>query len=70
MKYIIRSIKDGKRIPVPEIEEKKKAAKEKLLNAGLNYLEYEAQLGTLNAQAQRIEEQVIVIEAVMEENYV
>lgn len=62
MRYIIRSVQDGKSIDYDKIEAKKKAAKTTLIHAGLHYIEYEATLGTLDALGERIEERVIVIE--------
>lgn len=70
MKYILRSVEEGKRISLDMMEEKKKAVKEKILTAGFDYIEYSAILGSYNEIAERIEEQVIIIEATTETNYV
>jgi len=64
MKYIIRSTKDGQRIPAAEVSENKKAARAKLLAANLQYLEYPALLGYENAMGLEIQEEVTIIEAV------
>lgn len=70
MKYIIRTIDNGRRIPLAAVIEKKQAAYTKLLDAGLQYLEYEALLGSNNALGQRIEEKVFIIEPISEVQYV
>lgn len=70
MKYVIRSSDHGTRIPLSLIEEKKKAARAKLLSAGMHYLEYPALLGTMNAMGEEIAEEVTIIEAIAEVNYV
>jgi hypothetical protein len=70
MKYVIRSTKDGARISAREVDEKKKAARAKLLAAGLQYLEYPALLGCENAMGQEVQEEVTIIEAIGRENYV
>ena len=64
MKYVIRSTKDGRRIPAAEVEEKKAAARAKLLAAGLHYLEYDARLGYENALGVEVQEEVTIIEAI------
>lgn len=70
MKYIIRTIKDGKRIPLEEVNEKRNAAKKHILNTGVQYVEVEAMLGSYNAMSERIEEKVFIVEDVQAENYV
>ncbi|MGO8696016.1 MAG: hypothetical protein ACLQMF_20320 [Rectinemataceae bacterium] len=71
MKYVIRSTDDrGERIPLAVLEEKKKAARDKLLAAGMHYLEYKALLGFENAMGQPVHEEVVIIEAIGRENYV
>ncbi len=70
MKYIIRTVENGLRVPLERIEEKKKAAREKFLGAGFQYLEISGILGSLNALGERIEEMVFVIEGIERENYV
>jgi hypothetical protein len=65
MKYVIRSTdQDGARVGVDKIEEKKKAAREKIYAAGLQCLEYKALLGYENAQGQPTHEEVTIIEAI------
>jgi hypothetical protein len=70
MKYVIRSTKDGERISAALVEEKKKAARAKLLAAGMQYLESPALLGYENAMGQEVQEEVTIIEAIGETNYV
>jgi hypothetical protein len=70
MKFFIRTIENGKRLPVEKVDEKRKAAKDKILAAGLQYVEVEAVLGSLDALAQRIEERVYIIEGVAGVQYV
>jgi len=70
MKYVIRSIEKGERIGVEKINEKRAAAREKILAAGFQYLEYEATLGSLDALGHRIEETVHIIEAIVGGVYV
>lgn len=70
MKYVIRTSDHGTRISAAAVEEKKKAARSKLLAAGLHYLEYPALLGSENAKGEAIAEDVTVIEAIAEVNYV
>lgn len=70
MRYIIRTIESGQRISLECVQEKKKAAYQKLLDAGLQYLEFEAMLGSYDAIGQRIEERVFIIEPVSEVSYV
>jgi hypothetical protein len=62
MRFIIRSTKNGERLPLKEVEVKRKAAKERILELGLRYLEYEATLGSLDPMGRRIEETVRIIE--------
>lgn len=62
MKYIIRSTDHGKRISKEGIDEKINMAKGQILDFGLQYVEYQAVLGSLDPMGNRIEEQVIVIE--------
>jgi hypothetical protein len=71
MKYIIRPTDaEGVRISAVAVEAKKKAARAKLLAAGLNYLEYSAQLGYENGRGDEVQEEVTIIEAIGRENYV
>lgn len=70
MKYIIRTVENGQRITLERVQEKKKAAYEKLLASGLQYLEHEALLGSLDAMGRRIEERVYIIEPASEVSYV
>lgn len=70
MKYVIRSTKDGQRISVKDVEEKKAAARAQLLSAGLHFLEYPALLGYENGLGQAVREEVTIIEAIGRENYV
>jgi hypothetical protein len=70
MKYVIRSTEDGQRIPATKVEEKKKSARAKFLAAGLQYLEYDALLGSENALGQEVQEKVTIIEGIGRENYV
>jgi hypothetical protein len=69
MKTIIRSTDHGRRLPVTEIEEKKKKIRVQYLAAGLHYLEYKALLGTA-PMGDAIAEEVTIIEAIAEDNYV
>jgi hypothetical protein len=62
MKYIIRTIEEGQRVPLDRIQEKRKAVYDRIMAAGMHYLESECILGSLNAMGQRIEEHVYVIE--------
>ena len=64
MKFIILSTKDGQRIPAAAVEEKKKAARAKLLAAKLEYLEYAALLGHENALGLEVQDEVTIIEAI------
>ena len=71
MKYVIRSTDNGgQRIPLTVVEEKKKAARDKLLAGGMHYLEHKALLGYENAMGQPVHEEVVIIEAIGRENYV
>jgi hypothetical protein len=70
MKYVARSTEEGVRIGAEKVAEKKKAARAKLLAAGLQYLEYPAHLGYENALGQEVQEEVTIIEAIGRENYV
>lgn len=69
MKYVIRSTKDGGRIPAAQVEEKKQAARQTLIAAGMHYLEYSALLGFSSLGA-IVAEEVTIIEAIAEVNYV
>ncbi len=64
MKFVIRSTKDGLRIPASEVNEKRKAARAKIIAAGLQYLEYQALLGSEDALGKEIQEEVTIIEAI------
>jgi hypothetical protein len=71
MKYVIRSTDEtGVRISAAAVAEKKKAAREKILAAGFQYLEAPALLGYENALGQEVQEQVVIIEAIGRDNYV
>lgn len=70
MRYIIRTVEHGQRIPLEAIQEKKMAAYSKFLDAGLQYIEYEATLGSLSPLGHRVEEKVFIIEPISEANYV
>lgn len=70
MKAIIRTIENGKRVPLEQVEKKRRAIKEKILETGMQYIETESMLGSTNAMGERIEEQVFVIEDVTGVNYV
>lgn len=70
MKAIIRTIENGKRIPLDQVDNKRRSIKAKILETGMQYLETESMLGSVNAMGDRIEEQVYVIEDVSGVNYV
>lgn len=70
MKYIIRTIENGQRISLEHVQEKRKAVYEKILDAGMQYLESECTLGSLDAMGRRIEEHVYVIEPMTGVSYV
>lgn len=72
MKAIIRTIdkETGKRISLDIVNEKRLSIKNKILETGLQYIETESTLGSLNAMGERIEEKVYVIEDESRENYV
>ena len=70
MKAIIRTIENGKRISLEQVEKKRRAIKEKIIGNGMQYIETESMLGSVNAMGERIEEQVFVIEDVTGEIYV
>ena len=70
MKYFILTVEDGKRLPVDVIEAKRKAVKDKVLGMGLQYIETEAMMGSLDALARRIESRVYIIEATTRDFYV
>lgn len=70
MKAIIRTIENGKRISLEQVEKKRRGVKEKILSTGFQYIETESMLGSVNATGERIEEQVFVIEDVTGEIYV
>jgi hypothetical protein len=70
MKFIIRSTEDGTRIPAKHVEEKRRSARAKLLDAGLNYLEYAASLGFINALGEETTEEVTVIESISKDVYI
>lgn len=69
MKYVIRSTKDGTRIPAALVEEKKQVARSTLIAAGLHYLEYPALLGSAPL-GEIVAEEVTIIEAIAEDTYV
>jgi hypothetical protein len=70
MKFIIRSTEGGERIPAKQIEEKRVASRAKLLEAGLNYLEYSAILGYENGMGHETQEEVTVIESISKDVYI
>ncbi len=70
MKAIIRTIENGKRIALEQVENKRRSIKDKILETGMQYIETESTLGSFNAMGQRVEEQVFIIEDVSEGNYV
>lgn len=70
MKYIIRTIENGERLSVERIEEKQRALKEKILESGMNYLEFDAFLGSYNELGKRVKEPVHVIEPISGVSYV
>lgn len=70
MRYIIRTSDAGTPRGSPDIEARKKEVKKKILESGLQYLEYEAQLGSYDPLGQRIEERVIIIEEAGGSHYV
>lgn len=70
MKYIIRTIKDGKRLPLADVNKKRVEAKERILSIGSQYTETESQLGSFNAMGKRIEERVYIIEDISGADYV
>lgn len=70
MKYIIRTIENGQRIPLETVQAKRQAAYKKILEAGMEYLETEGTLGSLNALGARIEERVYIIEPMAGVSYV
>lgn len=71
MKYYVLTVeKDGTLIPLDAVQAKRKAVKEKILNEGKQYIETEAQIGSLDALAQRIEHKVYVIEPIWKDIYV
>ncbi len=69
MKYVIRTSDHGARIPAAAVEEKKRAVRERILAAGMHYLEYPALLGSENMMGQAIAEEVTIIEPIGEVNY-
>jgi hypothetical protein len=69
LKTIIRSTDHGRRLSLTEIEEKKKKIRAQYLAAGLHYLEYQGLLGTAPL-GEAIAEDVTIIEAIAEVNYV
>jgi hypothetical protein len=52
------------------VAEKCRAARAKLLEAGLNYVEYSASLGYLNALGEEVTEGVMVIESISKDVYI
>lgn len=61
---IIRTTKDGKRLPMLEVQEKRTVLKNEILATGKLYTEYEAFLGFLDAKNERVEETVYIIEII------
>ena len=70
MRYIIRATDHGRRLPVDEVERKALEVKEKVLESGRRYLEFQATLGQYDPLGKRIEEQVVVIDEVDRDVYV
>ncbi len=70
MRYIVRTVENGERLGLEAVIAKRQAAYEKILEAGVQYIETEATLGSLDALGRRIEERVYVIEAVAGNAYV
>lgn len=70
MRIIIRSADHGARIPAAVVEEKKQEARRRILESGLQYLEYAATLGSYDPGGNEIQEDVTIIEDVAEANYV
>lgn len=70
MRVIVRTVENGARVPVAEVEKRRKAVKDQILAGRQQYTEVEAILGSLNALGQRVEERVYIIEDVMGVNYV
>ena len=64
MKYILRTTSEGVPLPVDRIRDKRKEVIASIIASGHNYLEYEAVLGSVDIQGDRIEESVKVIEDV------
>lgn len=70
MKVIILTVENGKRLPLDQVNEKRRAIKEKILETGMNYIETESALGFYNATGKRAEEPVFIIEDTTRDNYV
>ena len=70
MKAIIRTVENGERLPLDRIDLKRRSIKNKILETGMQYIETESMLGSLNAMGERIEERVFIIEDVTGVNYV
>jgi len=70
MRYIVRTIENGSRLGVEAVTAKRQAVYEKILATGLQYIETEGMLGSLDALGRRIEERVYAIEAVAGSMYV
>lgn len=64
MRYIVRTVENGERLGLDAVVAKRQAAYEKILGAGVQYIETEATLGSLDALGRRIEERVFIIEDV------
>jgi hypothetical protein len=69
VKTIIRSTDHGRRLPLTEVEAKKRKIRAQYLAAGLHYLEYKGLLGSAPL-GEAIVEEVTIIEAIAEVNYV
>ena len=70
MRIIIRSADHGARLPAAIVEEKKKEARRRILESGVQYLEYPATLGSFDPGGHEIQEDVTIIEDVAGVNYV
>lgn len=71
MKYYIKTTdENGQRLPEEAVFGKRKAVKEKIIDMGLQYIEYEVIFGRLNAEMHRVEERMHVIEMMGKDFYV
>ena len=63
MRYLIRTVEAGRRLPELEIDERKQTAIETITAAGHAYVEHEVLVGSTNAAGDVVEEIAYVIEA-------